>query len=85
MNRIGGELCDELLEGITLECPACEKVTLVLDEAPPTLPADEGVFSTCRFCSGVVEVGVLFDRWVPAAWDMQGRPSGANVCPLCAQ
>ncbi|MFD7555171.1 serine/arginine repetitive matrix protein 1 [Streptomyces sp. NPDC059835] len=85
MNRIGGELRDERLENITVECPACEKVTLVLDEVPPTLPTDEGVFSTCRFCSGVFDLDVLLDRWVPASWDMYGKPSDANVCPQCDQ
>ncbi|MET8751363.1 serine/arginine repetitive matrix protein 1 [Streptomyces sp. NPDC004667] len=85
MNRIGGELRDERVENVTVECPACEKVTLVLDEDPPTLPADEGVFSTCRFCSGVFALDVLLDRWVPGSWDMHDRPSDANVCPQCDQ
>ncbi|MFK4600485.1 serine/arginine repetitive matrix protein 1 [Streptomyces pristinaespiralis] len=85
MNRIGGELRDERLENITIECPACEKVALVLDEAPPTLLADEGVFSTCRFCSGVFDLDDLLDRWVPASWDKHGKPSDANVCPQCDQ
>ncbi len=83
MNRIAGELRQEGVESTTIECPACEKVTLVLDEAPPVPPAADSAYATCRFCSSFFELGDLATRWLPSPWDDQGRPSRADICPWC--
>ncbi|MFD9033276.1 serine/arginine repetitive matrix protein 1 [Streptomyces sp. NPDC059567] len=82
MKRIAGELRDDQLENVTILCPACEKVTLVLDEAPSTL-ADEGGYATCRFCSSFFEISELENRWFPVPWNDEGRHPDANVCPWC--
>ncbi|MFC7795736.1 hypothetical protein [Streptomyces cinereoruber] len=83
MNRIAGELRREGVESTTIECPACEKVTLVLDEAPPVPPTADRAYATCRFCSSFFELGDLATRWLPSPWDDQGRPSRADICPWC--
>ncbi|MGW1226596.1 serine/arginine repetitive matrix protein 1 [Streptomyces sp. NPDC002530] len=79
MNRIGGELRELGVENTTVECPACENVTLVLDEAPPVPPNGDGAFATCRFCSSFFELGDLATRWLPPYWSDQGT----HVCPWC--
>lgn len=84
MNRIAGELRKEGVESTTIECPACENVTLVLDEDPPVPPASDGAFATCRFCSSFFELGGLARRWLPPRWDDRGGLLSAD-CPSCHQ
>ncbi|MET9725494.1 serine/arginine repetitive matrix protein 1 [Streptomyces zaomyceticus] len=85
MNRIAGELRKEGVESTTIECPACENVTLVLDEDPPVPPAGDGAFATCRFCSSFFEFGDLARRWLPLHWDDRGGLVPADTCPSCDQ
>ncbi|WP_405861812.1 hypothetical protein OG361_40410 [Streptomyces sp. NBC_00090] len=83
MNRIAGELRENGPESTTIECPACEQVTLVLDEAPPVPPTGDGAFATCRCCSSFFELGALATLWLPSIRHDQGRPSYIHVCPWC--
>ncbi|GGY71366.1 hypothetical protein GCM10010363_60830 [Streptomyces omiyaensis] len=83
MNRIGSELRKQGVESTTIECPACENVTLVLDEDPPVPPAGGGAYATCRFCSSFFELGDLAMRWLPPLWDAQGGFVYTHICPWC--
>ncbi|MFD7573400.1 serine/arginine repetitive matrix protein 1 [Streptomyces sp. NPDC059810] len=81
MNRIAGELREEGVERVTIECLACEQVTLVVGEAPPMRPADGGTFATCRFCASFFELNDL-----PITWLLHRGQNGDSyklTCPWC--
>lgn len=79
MNRIAGELRKEGVESTTIECPACENVTLVLDEGPrcrqpATAPSPPAASAPAFSSSGAL----------PGAGSRRAGTTGAVSCPPTA-
>ncbi|MFF5893930.1 serine/arginine repetitive matrix protein 1 [Streptomyces globisporus] len=81
MNRIGGELKAEAVENRTIECPDCEKLTLVLRLSPGGRDPDYwNDAATCRFCSRIWDTEELLGHFSESSRE---EPTEWNTCPQC--
>ncbi|WP_158711285.1 serine/arginine repetitive matrix protein 1 [Streptomyces sp. NRRL S-1824] len=81
MNRIGGELKAEGVEHRTIDCPACQQLSLVLRQPPAGANPDDGAATaTCRLCSQTWDAEELVGYFNKPG---QEEPTERNSCPQC--